>query len=37
MVGYRKNAHAVWDVKYHMIWVTKYHYKVLGAKLVSNS
>ena len=29
MDGYRKNSHAVYDIKYHVIWVTKYRYKVL--------
>jgi hypothetical protein len=33
MVEYRKNAHAVWDVKYHVIWVTKYRYKVLRGEM----
>lgn len=29
MDGYRKNGHAVFDIKYHVIWVTKYRYKAL--------
>ncbi|KEF38485.1 transposase [Schinkia azotoformans MEV2011] len=29
MDGYRKNSHAVHDIKYHVIWVTKYRYKIL--------
>lgn len=29
MDGYKKNSHAVYDIKYHMIWVTKYRYDVL--------
>ena len=33
MVEYRKNAHCVWDVKYHLIWVTKYRYKVLRGEV----
>src|SRR5271170_8333474 len=33
MVEYRKNAHSVWDVKYHVIWVTKYRYKVLRGEV----
>jgi putative transposase len=33
MVEYRKNAHSVWDVKYHVIWVTKYRYKVLRGEI----
>ena len=28
MAEYRKNAHCVWDVKFHILWVTKYRYKV---------
>ena len=24
MVEYRHNAHAVWDIKYHLVWITKY-------------
>ncbi|MFT8319904.1 MAG: IS200/IS605 family transposase [Bacillus sp. (in: firmicutes)] len=29
MDGYRKNGHAVYDIKFHVIWVTKYRDKVL--------
>ena len=29
MVDYRRSAHAVTDLKYHVIWVTKYRYKIL--------
>jgi putative transposase len=29
MVEYRKNAHSVWDVKYHLVWVTKHRHKIL--------
>lgn len=29
MDGYRKNSHAVHDIKYHVIWGTKYRYKIL--------
>lgn len=29
MGGYKRNGHAVFDIKYHIIWVTKYRYKVL--------
>jgi putative transposase len=31
MVEYRRSAHAVTDLKYHVIWVTKYRYKILRA------
>jgi putative transposase len=37
MVEYRKNAHSVWDVKYHVIWVTKYRYKVREVVIVQGS
>ena len=33
MVEYLKNAHSVWDVKFHIIWVTKYRYKVLRGEV----
>ena len=29
MVEYRRSAHAVTDIKYHLIWITKYRYKIL--------
>jgi putative transposase len=29
MVEYRRSAHAVMDLKYHLIWVTKYRDKIL--------
>jgi putative transposase len=28
-VGYRKSAHAVYDLKYHLVWITKYRKPVL--------
>ena len=33
MDQYRKNSHAVFDIKYHVIWVTKYRYKVLEGRI----
>jgi putative transposase len=33
MDGYKKNGHAVHDIKYHVIWVTKYRYKVLHGQI----
>ena len=33
MDGYRKNSHAVYDIKHHVIWVTKYRYKVLSGPI----
>ena len=29
MPEYRRGAHAVYDIKYHLAWVTKYRYPVL--------
>jgi putative transposase len=29
MHTYRKGAHTVYDIKYHIVWATKYRYKVL--------
>lgn len=29
MSEYRRSAHAVFDIKYHVVWITKYRYKVL--------
>ena len=29
MAEYRRSAHAVYDIKYHLIWIRKYRYKVL--------
>lgn len=37
MVEYRKNAHSVWDVKFHVIWVTKYRYKVLRGEVATRT
>ncbi len=28
-MSYRKTAHSVYDLKYHIVWVTKYRYPVL--------
>ena len=30
---YRKNSHAVYDIKYHIIWITKYRYQVLKGEV----
>ena len=29
MAEYRRSAHAVFDLKYHVVWITKYRYRVL--------
>ena len=30
---YRKGAHTVYDIKYHLVWVTKYRYQVLKGEI----
>jgi len=37
MVEYRRSAHAVYDVKYHVIWITKYRYKVLRGRIAERA
>lgn len=32
-MSYRKSAHAVYDLKYHIVWVTKYRYPVLTGSI----
>jgi len=29
MSEYRRGAHTVYDIKFHLVWVTKYRYAVL--------
>jgi putative transposase len=33
MKEYRKGAHTVYDIKYHLVWVTKYRYAVLRGEI----
>ena len=33
MSEYRRSAHAVFDIKYHVVWITKYRYKVLTGRV----
>ena len=33
MEEYRRGAHSVYDIKYHLIWITKYRYKVLRGRV----
>src|SRR5262245_55925841 len=33
MAEYRRSAHAVFDLKYHVVWITKYRYKILKGRL----
>jgi putative transposase len=37
MDGYRKSAHAVFDIKYHVVWITKYWYKVLRGRVAERA
>jgi putative transposase len=37
MDGYRKSAHAVFDIKYHVVWITKYRYKVLRGRIAERA
>ena len=30
---YRKGAHTVYDIKYHVVWVTKYRFQVLRGEI----
>ena len=33
MAEYRKGAHTVYDIKYHIVWVTKYRYQILKGEI----
>lgn len=33
MSEYRKGAHTVYDIKYHVVWTTKYRYQILRGEL----
>ena len=37
MAEYRKCAHAVFDIKYHVVWITKYRYKVLRGRVAERA
>ena len=37
MVEYRKSAHAVFDIKYHVVWITKYRYKILRGRVAERA
>ena len=32
-MGYRKTAHSVYDLKYHLVWITKYRKPVLRGQV----
>lgn len=33
LMSYRKTAHSVYDLKYHIVWVTKYRKMILGGEI----
>src|SRR5450631_2548687 len=37
MAEYRRSAHAVFDIKYHVVWVTKYRYKILRGRVAERA
>ena len=37
MSEYRRSAHAVFDIKYHVVWITKYRYKVLQGRVAERA
>jgi putative transposase len=37
MAEYRRSAHAVFDIKYHVVWITKYRYKVLRGRIAERA
>lgn len=37
MAEYRRSAHAVFDIKYHVVWITKYRYKVLRGRVAERT
>ncbi|MGA2435473.1 MAG: transposase [Bryobacteraceae bacterium] len=37
MVEYRRSAHAVFDIKYHVAWIAKYRYKVLRGRVAERA
>ena len=32
-MSYRKTAHSVYDLKYHIVWITKYRKPILGGEV----
>lgn len=37
MEGYRKSAHATYDIKYHLVWITKYRKVVFAGKIAERA
>ena len=37
MENYRKSAHCLYDIKYHIVWITKYRKPVLTGKIAERT
>ena len=37
MAEYRRSAHAVFDLKYHVVWITKYRYYALKGRVAERT
>ena len=37
MAEYRRSAHAVFEIKYHIVWITKYRFKVLKGRVAKRT
>ena len=37
MAEYRRGAHTIYDLKYHVVWVTKYRYQVLQGAVATRT
>jgi len=37
MTEYRKGAHTVYDIQYHLVWATKYRYAVLQGEIAERA
>ena len=37
MPEYRRSAHAVFDLKYHIVWIVKYRHKILRGRLAERA
>ena len=37
MGEYRRSAHAVFDIKYHVVWITKYRYRILRGRVAERA
>lgn len=37
MAEYRRSAHAVFDIKYHIVWIVKYRYKIMRGRIAERA